>query len=98
MWDRSVNPFEQTVDPLAKNVPSAKERFHIDVQQRFREQVISVFANPHGMQLLDTLDDLYVRQPVSPAGCVEGYGYMREGENRLIIKLRAIVNSAQGSI
>lgn len=88
-----THPLNQPVDPFAQQREMA--RFKHDVDKRLREQVIAVFANPNGLQLLDTLDDLYLRQPVSPAGCVEGYGYMREGENRLILKLRAIVNSAQ---
>jgi len=90
-----INPFEQRINPYAAQLKEESQKFIKQMDQRFREQVIATFCTPHGMQLLDTLDDLYVRQPVSPAGCVEGYGFMREGENRLIIKLRAIVNSAQ---
>mgnify|MGYP003655533436 CR=1 FL=1 len=93
-----IGPFDQLVNPFIGG-PSAEHKSQVkQIDQKFREQVIATFCTPHGMQLLDTLDDLYVRQPVCPAGCVEGYGYMREGENRLIIKLRAIVNSAQGQL
>lgn len=90
-----INPFQQPSNPFGEPIRDATDRVSRDIAQRFREQVIATFCTPHGEQLLDTLDDLYVRQPVCPAGCPEGYGYMREGENRLILKLRAIVNSAK---
>ncbi len=91
----NVNPFMQTLNPIGQQMQQETQKFQKDVTKRLHDQVVAVFANPHGMQLLDTLDDLYVRQPVCPAGCVEGYGYLREGENRLILRLRSIVNAAQ---
>lgn len=90
-----MNPAMQPVNPYAAQMKEETQKYIKNLDQRLKENVIAVFSNPHGMQLLDTLDELYVRQPVCPAGCPEGYGYMREGENRLIIKLRAIITNAQ---
>jgi hypothetical protein len=90
-------PFRQPVNPYANtpNIDEEKNKYLRNLDQKLREQIVAVFANPHGMQLLDTLEDFYLRQPVCPPGCVKGYGYKREGENSFIIKLRAIVNNAQ---
>lgn len=87
------DPIKQAIDPFSNHPKEHLLKSRID--SYLREQVISVFCNPHGLQLLDTLEDLYLRQPVSPAGCAKGYGFMREGENRIILRLRGIVNNAQ---
>lgn len=88
-----THPMNQPVNPF--NPFKELAVFRKDVENKLRDQIVAIFANPLGMQLLDTLDDLYIRQPVCPPGSPEGFGYMREGENRLILKIRAIVNSAQ---
>lgn len=89
--------FTQTVDPFTAHEPLQSEPLiqKQSIEQYFSSQVIAVFNTPHGQQLLNTLEDLYIRQPVCPAGCVEGYGYMREGENRLILKLMRIARQAK---
>ena len=66
---------------------------HVD--EETNALIVAVFSGPHGQALLDRWDDVYLRQPVCPPGCVEGYGYKREGENALIIKIRRIVNTAK---
>ena len=90
-----MNPIYQDVNPYGMQMKEERVRMFEGMDKRLKEQVTAVFCNPHGLQLLDTLDDLYVRQPVCPAGCPEGYGYMREGQNSLILKIRAIVHAAQ---
>jgi hypothetical protein len=90
-----MNPAFQPVNPYAAQMKEDAQRYMKGLDQKLKEQVIAVFCNPHGLQLLDTLYEMFVHQPVSPPGSVKGYGFMREGENRLIIKLRAIVNNAQ---
>lgn len=95
-----MDPFFQPSNPFsgqALNMTQDQVNMLSQVNNRLRQQVIEVFMNPLGLQLLDTLEDLYVRQPVCPPGCVEGYGYKREGENALILKLRNIINQAQRS-
>lgn len=92
-----TQPFEQPVNPFTqaqKEEQSEKLKYMSEVNKRLRDQIIAVFANPHGLQLLNTLEDIFLRQPVCPPGCVEGYGYKREGENSLIIRFRAVVDSA----
>lgn len=92
-----TEPFSQPVNPYAAQVQqeqTEKQKYLSQVNNRLKEQIIAVFGNPHGLQLLDTLEEIFLRQPVCPPGCVEGYGYKREGENGLIIRFRAIVNQA----
>lgn len=94
-----TNPFFQPSDPFTgRQLSMTQDQMNLmtEIQKRFRQQVIEVFLNPQGLQLLDTLEDLYVRQPVCPPGCIEGFGYRREGENAFILKLRAIIKDAQG--
>lgn len=93
--NQQVNPIHQPVNPYAAQMKEEQQKFYKELDAMLREQVTAVFCNPHGLQLLNTLEDIYIRQPVCPAGCIEGYGYMREGENRLILKIRRIVNQAQ---
>ena len=91
-----MNPFNQLVHPFMDAKPKdPNERPHRQIDEETKAMIISVFANPQGLQLLDRWDDIYLRQPTCPPGCVEGYGYKREGENAFIIKLRRIVNEAQ---
>ncbi len=92
-----TEPFKQPVDPFggqATPEQSERQRQIAHMNNRLKEQIISVFSNPHGMQLLDTLEEIFLRQPVCPPGCVKGYGYKREGENQLIIRIRSIVNQS----
>jgi uncharacterized protein YfbU (UPF0304 family) len=89
------SPFDQIVDPFTGVKKEEVDKYFRKIDEETRNLVIAVFANPHGIQLLDRWDDLYVRQPVCPPGSIEGYGYKREGENAFIIKIRSIVNNAQ---
>lgn len=86
------NPMAQAVDPFTyqRQADSTQK----DVRDKLKDQIIGVFSNPHGLQLLETLEEMFVRQSVSPPGCPEGYGYFREGQNSLILKIRSIVNAA----
>ena len=91
----SSEPFAQPVNPYAKNKElDEKQKFMAQLNSKLRDEVVQVFANPHGLQLLDTLEDIFLKQPVCPPGCVEGYGYKREGENQLIVRIRNIVTQA----
>lgn len=89
-----INPWDQPVDPLNKDRPDV-HHFKKEMDKRLKEQVIGVFLNPQGEQLLQTLEDLYVRQTVCPPGATKGYGFWREGQNSLILKFQAIIRQAQ---
>lgn len=89
-----TKPFQQALNPFT-GFEQEQKQFIKEIDNLLRERVLTVLANPNGEQLLDTLDDMYVRQPVSPPGCTEGYGYYREGQNSLILKLRRIVAAAK---
>lgn len=87
-----TDPFEQKVDPFnQRSIENFKRQFDIEL----KNLIISVFANPQGLQLLDRWDDVHLRQPVCPVGAPEGYGYARSAVNEFIVKIRAIVNEAQ---
>lgn len=89
-----MNPFNQPVNPSGEYKPDVNE-FKKEMDKRLKEQVIAVFLNPHGEQLLDTLEDLYVRQQVCPPGCAKGFGYFREGQNNIILRFQAILKQAK---
>ena len=92
-----TDPFGQPVNPFMQGQMSemAEKKKQLEsINNRFREQVIAVFCNPHGVQLLETFKEVFLQQPVCPPGCVEGYGYMREGENGLIVRISNIVKNA----
>lgn len=82
----------QAVDPFTHQRQA--ESSHKETRDKLKDQIIGVFCNPHGAQLLDTLEDMFIKQPTCPVGSPEGYGYFREGQNSLILKIRAIVNGA----
>lgn len=84
---QNVNPFTAYAHEVQEVVKKN--------DMRLKEQVIAVFSTPHGMQLLETLDELFTRRPVCPAGSPEGYGYMREGQNSLVAKFRNIIAASQ---
>jgi len=96
-----TEPFQQPVNPFAKGpTPEQmdKQKYLTQVNSRLKEQIIAVFATPHGLQLLETLKETFLLQPVCPPGCLEGYGYKREGENGLIIRIATIVKNAMNPI
>lgn len=96
-----TEPFQQPLNPFAKGPTSEqvdKQKYLNDVNGRLKEQIIAVFCNPHGLQLLETLKETFLNQPVCPPGCLEGYGYKREGENALIIRIATIVKNAMNPI
>lgn len=62
---------------------------------KLKNQIISVFNTPEGMQLLDTLMEGFVHKPTWVPGAPEGYGYKREGENSLILYFKGIAERAQ---
>jgi hypothetical protein len=88
------DPFSQITNPFTSYAKQTEETAK-KLDEHLSAQVIAVFDNPQGLQLLDTLDDIYVRQPTSPPGAVKGYGYFREGQNSFILKLRAIINKSK---
>jgi hypothetical protein len=88
-----TQPFQQPVNPFQKEEVE-KKAFVNDLNNKLREQIIHVFCNPHGIQLLDTLEEIFLKQPVCPPGCVEGYGFKRDGENQLIIRIANIARQA----
>jgi hypothetical protein len=97
----TTEPFQQPVNPFAKGPTSEqleKQKYLANVNNRLKEQIVAVFANPHGLQLLETLKEIFLYQPVCPPGSVEGYGYKREGENQLIIRIATIVKNAMNPI
>lgn len=92
-----MEPFNQPVNPNSAAMMaelSEKQKRLAHDNAKLKEQVITVFCNPHGLQLLDTLEEVFLRQPVCPPGCIEGYGHYREGENQLVLRIRKIVNNA----
>lgn len=91
-----INPFTQGAHILAaqKQHEDLQKREHL--QNRFRDQVLATFLTPHGEQLLQTLEELYLLRPVCPPGSPEGYGYMREGENSLIMRFKNIIKNQGG--
>ena len=94
-----INPINQQVDPF--NSQSAVEAFQQrarSADQKLREHAIGTLANPQGLQLLETLTELYNNMPVCPPGSVEGYGFYREGQNSVIARLKNIVKEAQTPI
>lgn len=90
----SGGPWDQPTNPFTNHRKSEMSEIKKSLQQTLENQVVSTFSTPHGMQLLDTLDDMYVRQPVAPIGAPEGYHHVREGENRIIRMFRLMVNKA----
>lgn len=88
------NPFSKPVNAFTAldiNVASTHKELH----ESLKNKIISVFANPMGLDLLDYLDDMYLRQPVVVPGAPKEYAAMREGENKFIRMIRRIVNEAQ---
>lgn len=47
----------------------------------FNNAIAQVFAHPLGEFVLQYMRSKTIERPVSPPGCVEGYGYFREGQN-----------------
>lgn len=84
---QNINPFTAYAAEI-QEITKRKEN-------KLREQVIATFSTPHGLQLLDTLEEMYIYKSVCPAGAPKGYGYMREGQNSLILKFRSIIQAAQ---
>ena len=92
-------PLAQPYNPFtAGKRAQAPEEVMRNLQESLNDKIVAVFANPHGIQLLDLLDDMYVRQPVAVPGQPEGASFVREGENRIIRKFRAAVNKAAGNV
>ena len=87
-----TDPFAQKVDPFNQR---ALEEYKRQFDVELKNLIISVFANPQGLQLLDRWDDVHLRQPVCPVGAPKGTGYARSAVNDFIIKIRRIVNEAQ---
>lgn len=88
-----MDPFNQPIDVFTHK--AALKEMKSTVNDYVKEQVIAVFSTPEGLRLLDTLEDLYVRQPVCPVNSPTGYGHFREGQNSLILKFRQWVSVAQ---
>lgn len=91
------NPFEQRVDPFydAQSIRVQQNEFSRKLDELFYQQVVSVFLNAQGELLLQTLEDLFIRQPVCPVGCKKGYGYFREGQNDVIYRIQRAVQKAK---
>lgn len=88
------NPFSKPVNAFTAldiNMPAIQQEMHASLKNK----IIAVFANPMGLDLLDYLDDMYLRQSVVVLGAPKGYAAMREGENKFIRMIRRIVNEAQ---
>jgi hypothetical protein len=88
-----MNPFLQNSDPFT-NRPD-QQTPTTDIHDYLYQQVVAVFLNAQGEQLLNTLEDLYIRQPVCPVDCPEGYGYFREGQNSVIYRIQQMINKAR---
>lgn len=89
-----LNPFTQMVDPFTGKAGTVKSPRH-EIEEDTNRMIVSLFASPDGLRLLDRWDDIYLRQPTCPVGCAEGYGYARSAVNEFIVKIRRIVNEAQ---
>lgn len=94
-----TDPFSQPVNPMTSQAPTMaqqaqKAQFEA-LNNKVKEQIIAVFCNPHGLQLLETWEQIYLRAPACPPGCPEGYGYMRSAQNEFVTKIRLAVEQAQ---
>jgi len=88
-----TDPFAQQVDPF--NQRKIIDSFRKQFDEETKGLVVTVFATPHGLQLLDRWEDLHLRQSVCPIGAPEGTGYARSAVNDFIVKIRRIINEAQ---
>jgi len=89
-----LNPFHKPVNVFSALDTKPKDE-HKELHDSMSNKIIAVFANPAGLDLLDYLDDMYLRQPVVVLGAPDNYAAMREGENKFIRMLRTVVNKAQ---
>ena len=87
-FGKPVNAFTALDITVQKNTSNALE-------ESLKNKLVAVFANPVGLDLLDYLDDVYLKQPVVVMGAPPEYSAIREGENRFIRMIRTIVNQAQ---
>lgn len=88
-----VNPFANQKQVRPEDVARMQQAQHM--ANKLKDQIIAVFSNPHGMQLIETLVEAFVHKPTWQPGCPEGYGYKREGENSLILYFKHIAEKAQ---
>lgn len=90
---------QQDVDPYARGAqPNPQDIIRMQQSMRankIKNQIIAVLGNPDGMALIESLMEEFVHKPTWVPGAPEGYGYAREGENRIVLYFKAVVEKSQ---
>lgn len=89
------DPFYQAIDPFNGRAHPEHQKMMKDLDEHLYQRVIAALLDAEGQLLLNTLEDIYIRQPVCPPGAVEGWGYYREGQNSVIFKLVRMIEKAR---
>lgn len=74
-------------------MPPEAKKIQSDVEKRLKSLVFETFSTTAGQQLLDLLDDLYIRQQCWAPGAKDGYAEWRAGQNNIVLMLRAVYNA-----
>jgi hypothetical protein len=67
-------------------------------QKDFDAMIAKVFTSAIGKQVLEHLENRYIKSPVCIPGSLEGQGYYREGQNSVIRAFKnAIIRQKMGA-
>lgn len=86
-----------SLDRMVKDVQKAQaENMQKAFASTFPEHLVmlakTVLNNPHGRELLAELEKMFIKKPICPPGCVEGYGYWRDGQASVVLTLERLVD------